>query len=178
MEVSCTCKGGLLSFAELVDIVADPYTIAGASLAEWTLCAIADSGLEVPVRIRKSKIDAGVYDQIALLVGQRTPRLAEFPNLTTNASLLDWAERIRAGGLEYQFKRFADYLRTGTLEPLTALEQTAVRNEYAATPRYFDDPYEDLDDAYDDEWSLLRQEAYEDAEAWERSADEGWYYAD
>ncbi len=178
VEVSCTCKDGLLSFAELVDVVADPYTIAGTRLAERTLNAVADSGLRVPVRIRNPKIGPAIYDEIASLVGQRTPGLAEFPNLTTNVFLLDWAERIRTGGLEYQFRRFADYLREGTLGPLEALARSAIRDEYGATPHYFDDPYDDFDAAYEDELSLLRQEAYEDAEAWQRSGDEGWYYAD
>lgn len=178
VEISCTCKDGLLSFAQTVDVVADPYTVAGTPLAEWTLNAIADSGLEVPVRIRNPKVGPAVYDEITSLVGQRTPRLAEFPTLTTNVFLLDWTERIRAGGLEYQFRRFADYLRAGTLEPLTALARSAVRDEYEATPRYFDHPYEDFDSAYEDELSLLRQEAYEDADGWARSGDEGWYYAD
>ena len=111
MEVSCTCKDGLLPFAETVDVVADPYTVAGTPLAEWTLTAIADSSLEVPVRIRNPKVGPTIYDEVASLVGQRTPGLAEFPNLTTNILLLQWAERIRTGGLEYQFRRFADYLR-------------------------------------------------------------------
>jgi hypothetical protein len=178
VEVSCTCKDGLLSFAKLVDVVADPYTIAGAPLAEWTLRAVADSGLGARVKNRKSKIDAGIYDEIASLVGQHTPGLAELPNLTANASLLGWAERIRAGGLEYQFVRYADYLRFGTLGPLTMLARTAARDGHGSAPHYFDDPYEDLEDPYEDELAQLRQEAYEDAEGWARSGDEGWYYAD
>jgi hypothetical protein len=128
-EVSCTSKKGLMSFAKLFDVLVDPYTIAGIPLTMWARQAITGSGLRVPVETRRTDIVIGTYDDIASLVEQRTPRLAEFPNLTDNVFLLNWAERIRAGGLEYQFKRFADYLRVGTLEPVTALARTAFRDE-------------------------------------------------
>lgn len=177
VEVSCTYKNGLLPFAKLLDVLVDPYTIEGTPLAEWTRRAIADSDLKVPVKNRKTKVDTGVYNEIASLIRRQTPALGEFPNLTVHGFLLNWAERIRTRNLEYQFKRFADYLRTGTLEPIAALTPAAAWVEYEAwaeyyaTPEYFDDPYEE-------ERSLLRQEAYQDADAWARSDDEGWYYAD
>ncbi len=176
VEVSCTCTTGLLPFDELCGVVVDPYTIEGASLAEWTRRAIADSRLDVPVRIRKPKIDVSVYDEMASLVRQRTPALTEIPNLTAHNLVLNWAERIPRR-LEYQFKRFAGYLRTGTLEPLAAQARTAVRDKYEAKPDYFYDLYEDYG-PYEEENRLIIQEFYQDAEAWNRSHDEGWYYAD
>ncbi len=170
VEVSCTGRKGFLSFAKLLDVLVDPYTIAGAPLTMWTRRAIAGFGLRVPVDTRRTDVVIGAYDDIAALVGQRTPTLAEFPNLTANVFLSGWAERIRASGLEYQFRRFADYLREGTLGPVTVLARTAVRNEYEATP--------DSDDQYEEKLSLLLRESYQDAEAWSRSDEEGWYYAD
>ncbi len=47
----------------------------------------------------------------------------------------------------------------------------SIRGEYGATPDYLDDPHEE-------ERLLLSQEFYQDADAWQRSRDEGWYYAD
>ncbi|MDQ3302312.1 MAG: hypothetical protein M3518_03045 [Actinomycetota bacterium] len=171
VEVSCTSKNGLVSFAKLLDVVVDPHTIEGIPLAEWTGRAFAGSGLKVPVKNRKTKVGANIYDEIALLIRQRTPALAEFPHLPEHDSLLDWAARVGARNLGYQFKRFADYLRTGTLEPLTRLARMSIRGEYGATPDYLDDPHEE-------ERLLLSQEFYQDADAWQRSRDEGWYYAD
>jgi len=43
----------------------------------------------LPVRVRTPKVGTGIYDQIVSLVGQRTPRLAEVPNLAANVSLSD-----------------------------------------------------------------------------------------
>ncbi len=145
VEVSCTGKLGKLSFANLCDVVVDPYTIAGTPLTIWTRRAIAGSGLKVPVETRRTDIVIGAYDDIASLVGQCTPTLAEFPNLTTNVFLLGWAERIRTGGLEYQFRRFADYLREGTLRPVTTLACTAIRDEHEVMPHHLYDPCEDYD---------------------------------
>ena len=171
MEVSCTCKNGLLAFAELMDIVVDPYTLEGTPLAEWTRRAITGSNLKEPIKIRKTKILPDIYDEMASLVRQRTPTLEEFPNLAAHNTLIRWAERIRTGGLEYQFTRFADYLRNGTLEPLAELTRNVPQDEYEIMPHYFDDPYEE-------ERARLVQEAYQDAEDWNRSSEEGWYYAD
>ena len=171
MDVSCTCKDGLVSFAKLLDVVVDPYTIEGIPLAEWTQRAIAASGLGVSVKTRKPHIGTGVYDELASLIRWRTLALTEFPNLTTNDSLLGWAERACARNLEYQFTQFADSVQTGTLGPLTMLARPAPRDEYEAIPDHFDDPYEA-------ELVLLRRELYQDADAWERSRDEGWYYPD
>ncbi len=177
VEVSCTSTTRLLPLDELCDVVADPYTIEGRSLAKWTQRRIVDRGLKTSVKIRKPKIDASVYDEMASLVRQRTPALRELPNLTAHADLLDWAERIHKRNLEYQFARYTDYLRIGTLKPIAAQALTTTQNEYKATPDYFYDPYEDYD-PYEEENRLIVQEFYQDAEAWNRSHDEGWYYAD
>ena len=177
VEVSCTCKSGLLSFTKLFDVVVDPYRIEGVPLAEWAQRAVVNSDLKVPVRVRKTSVDASVYDEIASLVTQRTPTLAEFPSLTTRNSLASWAERIRTSGLEYQYARFADYLRIGTLDPLAELARTADRDDYEATLPLLDYSYEVDEDLYEEE-TLYLQEIYEDAEAWSRSEDEGWYYPD
>lgn len=175
VEISCTCNEGLLSFVEPLEVIVDPYIIEETPLAIWTQRAIADPNLRVSVKIRKPKVDSDVYDKIASLVMQRTPPLSEFSNLTTDASVLAWSEQIRKRNLEYQFTRFADYLRVGTLEPLASLGQRAqalrTDREYEALDDYFDD-------AHAEELALLSQEIYEDAEAWERSREDGWYYPD
>ncbi len=176
VEVSCTCTTGLLPLNEVRDVVVDPYTIEGTSLDAWARRAIAGASPDIPVRIRKPKIGASVYDEMASLVRQRTPALAEIPNLTAHDLVLKWSARIPRR-LEYQFKRYASYLRTGTLEPLAAHTRTAVRDDYEAKPDYFYDLYEDYD-PYEEENRLIVQEFYQDAEAWNRSHDEGWYYAD
>ena len=177
VEVSCTCTTGLLPFNEVCDVAADPYTIEGRSLAKWTQRVIVNSGLKTSVRIRKPNVDVSIYDEMASLVRQRTPALRELPNLTAHADLLDWAERIHIRNLEYQFERYTDYLRIGTLKPIAAQALTTAQDEYKATPDYFYDPYKDYD-PYEEEKRLITQESYQDAEAWTRSHDEGWYYAD
>jgi hypothetical protein len=159
-------------------VVVDPYTIGGVSLAKWTRRAIAYWGLEASVKIRKAGVGAGVYDEIASFVGQRTPTLVEFSDRTRNDHLSDWAERVRTGGLEYQFERFANCLRTGTLEPVMQFARRHIRDRSEVRPDIVDNAYEYLEDLYENEEQLLRQESMQDAEAWRRSSEEGWYYAD
>ncbi len=207
VEISCTSTTGLLPLDGLCDVVADPYTIEGISLAKWTQQTIANSGLKTSVIIRKPEVGGSVYDEVAFLVRQRTPSLAEFPNLTTQNFLLDWANRVRSRNLEYQFRRFAEYLRIGTLDPVAAQAQKAMRCEYKVKLGHINDSYEyfesyeDVDpDTYEDvdpgtyedvdfgifedlgtdkeENRLIVEKYYQDAIAWNRSHDEGGYYAD
>lgn len=178
VEVSCTYRNGLLPFAELVDVVADPYTIEGASLAEWAHREIAQRELEVPVRTRNAPVGADTYNEIASLVRQRPPALEEVAKRTTSAFLSDWAGRVRSGGLEYQFERFARYLRGGTLEPVMRFARVPLPDRYRAMRNSLDEEYGFYNDPFADEERLLRQEAMQEAEAWHRSSEEGWYYAD
>lgn len=185
VEVSCTCKNSLLTFARVFDVLVDPYVILGDPLAQRTRRAMAGSGQEVPVKTRNTKIGSKIYNQLASLVRHRTPALTEFPGLTEHACLLEWAERIRTRGLEYNYIRFADYLRTGTLKPIAALALQTDKAECEQSPDHLyvydsegEDEPEDFYDSSGEEMGLLAQEREDNAEDWARSDNEGWYYAD
>jgi hypothetical protein len=88
-----------------------------------------------------------------------------------------WSRALLSRKLGYQFERFADYLRDGTLKPvMTELEGDVAPNEPNTAPVYSyglhedHEPYDDYDPA-EDERLLLLQEAHRDMEAWSRFRD-------
>jgi hypothetical protein len=108
-EISCRYSGQLLRVEDAAAIIVDPYVIDGTSLvslvrqlAGGLACHIAE---RAPAsRWRYADVLKGVREQSPLgRLQQETGWVRE------------WAGQVSSSGLEHQYRRFATYLRAGTL---------------------------------------------------------------
>lgn len=119
-EVSCTVAEGALSLKHTDKIVVDPYILGGRPLSTWVKDAMQEHNLKFPVQDRTPKVGAERYNELATLLRQGLPTLIQFQDLDTTDQLKNWAQGCLAYKLDYQFRRFANYFRDGTLFPLEA----------------------------------------------------------
>jgi hypothetical protein len=125
-ELSCAVDKGYISFAYLLKIVVDPYTLAGANGEKIKLMnkvnASAGDSLSKKVVERNSIINSmryGLYDLISESILVKVPTLMEISQDESHEkNLRDWA--LGAIELNWIFQpRFAQYLREGTIIPIT-----------------------------------------------------------
>lgn len=116
-EVSCIYPEGVLSLRHVHSILVDPYTIGNQPLRTHVCAGLERRELSVPVQARSIAL-GGRYDELARLVRERRPDLAEIGSLSNRDQTKEWAARTNESGINYQFRRYGDYLREGTLEPL------------------------------------------------------------
>ncbi len=116
-EVSCTFSEGVLPLHYVQSLLVDPYTIGNHSLRTHARAELERRRLEISVEARSIALRQR-YDELARLVREQTPTLAEIGSLSNRDQTIRWAARARERNLDYQFKRYGDYLREGTLEPL------------------------------------------------------------
>jgi hypothetical protein len=182
VEVSCTVPGGVLSWKHAVEVVVDPYTIDGRQLVHYVQHAVNRYGSTLRVRERPSFKRPHGYNRLMAAVRERTPSPADLARTIGDDDLRAWAETIAARGgiLEWNFIRYADYLRAGTLDRLAAkrarqrpvIEYAAIAGEDEA------DWTEDEYDTWEEERDLLLAEMDEDRMSYHRSEQEGWFYDD
>ena len=73
-------------------------------------------------RAKQSKVSSN-YNRLLQEITENIPTLASLAqNTQPNTALREWAWEANNVGLEYQFRRYAKYLRYGTLMPLLAEE--------------------------------------------------------
>lgn len=116
-EVSCSVPNEKLSFNHLEKIIVDSYTFNQKmlliSVARWShqyklQCAIEERRYSKGKReIKRELANLLLHDFIPI----RT--IATLPNISE--SLKDWANRILRGEIDWQYDRFARYLRSGTI---------------------------------------------------------------
>ena len=95
----------------------DPYTIGNRSLKAHVRAELERRRLGISVEARSIALGRR-YDELARLVRERTPTLAEIGSLSNRDQTKKWAAKVRQRNLDYQFTRYGKYLREGTLEPL------------------------------------------------------------
>lgn len=119
-EISCTVPNGVLSTQHVNFIGVDPYIVNNQKLLDWVNITKQRYSVQFPVHERshfpeKSRIC--FYNEIAEQIGEQIPTLQALArNNACSRSLRDWAEQIFH--LEWQFQRYARYLRDGTLKPM------------------------------------------------------------
>jgi hypothetical protein len=121
-EVSCTVPEGTLSLKHVAMVLVDPYILNDKPLREWVNQIKVRYRAEFPVHQRRcsSKAVDSLYNEIAGVIVDRTPTLMEIAHSPgASRPLQDWASRIMGTQLEWQFRRFANYLREGTLLALS-----------------------------------------------------------
>ncbi len=120
-EVSCTVSSGVVSMQRVKFVRVDPYVVNNQRLRNWADKIKQEYSVQFPIyeRNRFQNSRGLLYNQIAERIGEELPSLSAIVQDSTCSPLLrEWAEQIT--GLEWQFQRYAKYLRDGTLEPMRA----------------------------------------------------------
>ena len=121
-EISCTVPKGVFS-TEYVSLVrVDPYIINGQNLRNWTIAIKEKYQVQFPIYERNyfKGPRRDFYNEIAERIGEEIPTLNALANDNTcSQPLRAWAGQIFQ--LEWQFQRYAIYLRDGTLKPMKAV---------------------------------------------------------
>lgn len=121
-ETSCTYRNGLLPLEYVSVVWVDPYMLLNRPLYEWVNDVKKEFNTQFPVHNRRCTSEARerLYDEIARVVIERTPSLSEISRSTSvSGALREWAGQLIKADLEWQFRRFAQYLREGTLLPVS-----------------------------------------------------------
>lgn len=131
-EISCTVPSGMLSIQSVRRVRVDPYTVNGQSLHNWVYRIKTSYGgpiFRVYERDRfKDSSRKSVYNEIAELIREEIPSLSTIlQDHTCSQPLREWAKQILEVNLEWQFKRYAVYLREGTLKPMGAISTPTQR---------------------------------------------------
>jgi len=121
-EMNCSVLNGRLSLRYVEQVVVDPYVIQEIPLRERVdrlIQQISKVSLVVRERtFKKRPSRSKLYDELATLVLNTIPSLQDLSqNQDVSTELREWALGVKPD-LEYQFRRFAKYLREGTLLPL------------------------------------------------------------
>ena len=119
-EISCTVPDGVLSTQHVSFIRVDPYIINNQKLLYWVNIIKQRYSVQFPVYERShfpERSRSSFYNEIAEQIGEQIPTLQALArNNACSQPLRDWAEQILR--LEWQFERYASYLRDGTLKPI------------------------------------------------------------
>jgi hypothetical protein len=114
-DISCTVIGAKLSLKQMNGILVDPYTIGGKPLRMSVADLVSRRNLRVSVQERSSKRKF-LYNELICLIERDVPScfdLSQSPDVSEG--LRSWAQSLINLKLDYQFNRFASYLRDGTL---------------------------------------------------------------
>lgn len=120
-EVSCTVSSGILPIQSVKLVRVDPYVINDQKLLNHVDEIKRKYSLTFPVyeRNRFQNSRKIIYNEITNRIGEEIPSLhAIIQDDTCSQPLQEWARQILYGDLEWQFKRYAMYLRDGTLKPM------------------------------------------------------------
>ncbi|MYB95632.1 hypothetical protein F4054_02815 [Candidatus Poribacteria bacterium] len=117
-EISCTVPDDVLSIQHVNFVGVDPYIINNRKLLDWVNEIKQRESAQFLIRERSHFPDRSrnsFYNQIADRIGEKIPSLHTLAqDNTCSQSLREWAEQIFH--LEWQFTRYATYLRDGTLK--------------------------------------------------------------
>lgn len=113
-DISCTVAGGKLSLKYLKRVLIDPYVVAGKPLRNWvakTFPPELDDLFQERTSARKL-----LYNELANLIIDGISDIGELSQSSyMSEELSKWAQAIECNNLGWQFRRFANYLRNGTL---------------------------------------------------------------
>lgn len=118
VEVSISFPDQRLPLSDVVFAVVDPYMIRGTRLVDIATKGRAEAGHIFKVGERLAEPErALMYEEIKGYISQGVDSAYELASSpTASAPLKAWAAQIITKKLDYQFGRYAKYLRSGTLE--------------------------------------------------------------
>lgn len=120
-EVSCTASKGILPIQSVKLVRVDPYVVNNQKLLNQVNEIKRKYSFTFPVyeRNRFQNSRRIIYNEITNQIGEEIPSLYTITQDDTCSQLLrEWARQILDGDLEWQFERYAMYLRDGTLKPM------------------------------------------------------------
>lgn len=120
-EISCTVSSGVVSMQRVKFVRVDPYVVNNQRLRNWADRIKQEYSVQFPIyeRNRFQNSRGLLYNQIAERISEGFPSLSAIvQDSTCSPPLREWAEQIT--DLDWQFQRYAKYLRDGTLEPMRA----------------------------------------------------------
>lgn len=123
-EISCSVTQGCFSMKHVAVATVDNYVIDGQGLYNIVEKIKTASGAHFPLRRRfyKNNRDQLLPEITKFIID--TPRGPSLTALlrdeTLSGALREWASELQTRKLGYQFDRFVEYLREGTLLPLLA----------------------------------------------------------
>jgi hypothetical protein len=118
-EISCTVPTGRLSIKHVVIACVDPYSFFEKRLYREIDQARSQHTAAFRVRERRCKDPSrvGLYNELASIILEGVPALQNVAqNGALSQSLRAWCQKVSK--LEWQFRRFVNYLREGTLLPI------------------------------------------------------------
>ena len=118
-EISCTVPNDVFSTEYISLVRVDPYIVNGQSLRNWTVAIKEKYQGRFPVYERSyfKGTRRNFYNEIAERISKEVPTLNALSNDNTcSQPLRAWAGQTIQ--LEWQFHRYATYLRDGTLKPM------------------------------------------------------------
>ena len=120
-EMSCSVESGRLSIGHSSLIRVDSYVVNRTRLIDEVRNCLNGWGPQVRVFERTYYGDRKrlIKELVDLLLNDRPPSLDELASLETCSDAIRvWAEQLRDRNLGWNFDRYAQYLRSGTLVPL------------------------------------------------------------
>ena len=129
-EINCTYPRGILPLDYFTCIYVDPYVFSNHPLYVEVNDIIKNNNLTLPYRLRncKSEDQTRMYSEIGSLLINETPSFDQIEKMNNpSADLLTWINKLKEFKLDWQFKRYGDYLRNGTIKKV--LERYGNSNE-------------------------------------------------
>jgi len=113
-DISCAVTRGKLALKYVRGIFVDPYIVSGKPLRDWVAAMFTPKAHRL-IQERASKREH-LYNELAGLMIKEVPSIWELAQSSyLSEELGEWAQAKGRQNLGYQFKRFASYLRNGTL---------------------------------------------------------------
>ena len=116
-EISCTVPNERLPLTRLSHVIVDRYYKSNRSLISRVADIAFPGGLQVEIKERRYRNGrSDILDDLSRVLTEAIVGAADLRVCAdVNAHTRDWAARILTEGLEWQYLRFARYLREGTL---------------------------------------------------------------
>lgn len=130
-EISCTYPNGILPLEFVSKILVDPYTVGDQALVYLVQQTVDRSAPMLKGKIKRRPVNEArrkLYTELAAVMSSRAVSLKRIvATSSANSALKSWASGALENDLEYQFKRFSQYLFEGTLQPIREM-QAATQN--------------------------------------------------
>ena len=117
-DISCTVPDDILPAKYTIVVWVDPYVINNQRLYDWVDKIKKKYRANFRIHLRNCQDNSrnSLYNEIAERIIEKTPSLnALMQDETCSQLLRNWARQIHTEKLEWQFQRYAEYLRESTL---------------------------------------------------------------
>lgn len=119
-EINCTFNSSILSSKYIIMAQVDPYVINRQFLPDLVDEIKQQRGEYFKVKQRSCSVNIQRrYNEIASLITTVTPSLQSLcHDANISEGMRNWTQKLLQRGQEYQFRRYAQYLREGTIDSI------------------------------------------------------------